>query len=65
LAGKRERDFGQATIMGTPDEVRGVVAAYADAGVDELIIPDFTLGKGNRRTDTYDLFINEVAPDFR
>jgi hypothetical protein len=51
--------------VGTPAEVREVVAAYAEAGVDELIIPDFTLGKGTRRTDTLDLFINEVAPDFR
>ena len=65
LAGKRDRDLGQAAIIGTPDEVRDVVAAYAEAGVDELIVPDFTLGKGSRRTDTCDLFINEVAPAFR
>lgn len=65
LAGKREREMGQASIIGTPAEVTEVVAAYAEAGVDELIVPDFTLGKGSRRTDTYDLFINEVAPSFR
>jgi F420-dependent oxidoreductase-like protein len=64
LAGKRG-EMGMPTIVGTPDEVRDVVAAYAEAGVDELIIPDFTLGKGNRRSDTYDLFINEVAPAFQ
>jgi F420-dependent oxidoreductase-like protein len=65
LAGKRGRELGQAAIIGTPAEVREVVAAYADAGVDELIVPDFTLGTGSRRSDTYDLFITEVARDFR
>jgi F420-dependent oxidoreductase-like protein len=64
LAGKRG-EMGMPTIVGTPAEVRDVVAAYAEAGIDELIIPDFTLGKGTRRDDTLDLFINEVAPDFR
>jgi alkanesulfonate monooxygenase SsuD/methylene tetrahydromethanopterin reductase-like flavin-dependent oxidoreductase (luciferase family) len=64
LAGKRG-EMGMPSIVGTPDEVADVVAAYAAAGVDELIIPDFTLGRGSRRTDTYDLFINEVAPAFR
>jgi F420-dependent oxidoreductase-like protein len=65
LAGKRERDLGQAAIIGTPAEVTEAVAGYAAAGVGELIVPDFTLGRGTRRTDTYDLFINEVAPAFR
>jgi F420-dependent oxidoreductase-like protein len=64
LAGKRG-EMAMPTMVGTADEVRDVVAGYADAGVDELIIPDFTLGKGSRRTDTYDLFINEVAANFR
>jgi F420-dependent oxidoreductase-like protein len=57
LAGKRG-EMGMPSIVGTPAEVTEVVAAYAAAGVDELIIPDFTLGRGSRRTDTYDLFIN-------
>jgi F420-dependent oxidoreductase-like protein len=65
LADKRGTDMGRAAIVGTPKEVQEVVAAYADAGVDELIVPDFTLGRGSRRTDTFDLFINEVAPSFR
>lgn len=64
LDGKRG-EMGMPTIVGTPDEVTEIVGEYAAAGVDELIIPDFTLGKGSRRTDTFDLFINEVAPAFR
>jgi len=52
-------------IVGTPAEVTEIVGAYRDAGCDELIIPDFTLGPMGRRKDTCDLFINEVAPTFR
>jgi F420-dependent oxidoreductase-like protein len=52
-------------IVGTPAKVTEIVAAYRDAGCDELIIPDFTLGPMARRKDTCDLLINEVAPNFR
>jgi F420-dependent oxidoreductase-like protein len=56
---------GRPVIIGTPAEVKDIVAAYRDAGADELIIPDFTLGKGARRKDTCDTFIQEVAAAFR
>jgi F420-dependent oxidoreductase-like protein len=65
LAGKRDGGGGQATIVGTPAEVVEIVGRYRDAGVDELIVPDFTLGPMPRRKDTCDLLINEVAPHFR
>ena len=42
-----------------------IVAQYQEAGADELIIPDFTLGSLARAKDTCDLFIEEVAPAFR
>ena len=42
-----------------------MVVAFADAGVDELIVPDFTLGKPSRRQDTLDRFLAEVAPAAR
>ena len=61
----RGTDLGRAAIVGTPDEVGEVVQAYVDAGVDELILPDFTLGPPSRRADTYDLFAERVAPAFR
>lgn len=54
-----------AGIVGTPAEVTEIVGAYRDAGCDELIIPDFTLGPMERRKDTCDLFIGEVAAHFR
>ena len=65
LRTKREDTGPRPGIVGTPDEVRAVVAAYAEAGADELIVPDFTMGSMSRRKDTCDLFIEEVAPDFR
>ena len=64
LADKRQ-SMGRAAIVGTPAEVVDIVAAYREAGADELIIPDFTLGSGSRRSDTVDLFFAEVASHFR
>jgi F420-dependent oxidoreductase-like protein len=61
----RGRDLGRAAIVGTPAEVQEVVGAYAEAGVHELIIPDFTLGDPARRQETLDLFLTEVAAPFR
>jgi alkanesulfonate monooxygenase SsuD/methylene tetrahydromethanopterin reductase-like flavin-dependent oxidoreductase (luciferase family) len=66
LARKREEiPPGRPAIIGTPDEVAGIVARYRDAGADELIIPDVTLGKGARKKDTCDVFIQEAAASFR
>lgn len=62
LADKRAADPGRASIVGTPSEVIDIVGGYREAGADELIVPDFTLGSMARRTDTCDLFIEEVAP---
>jgi F420-dependent oxidoreductase-like protein len=64
LAGKRG-DVGRPTIVGTPAEVVEIVGQYRDAGCDELIIPDWTMGSMQRRMDTCDLFIEEVAAHFR
>ena len=50
-----------AKIVGTAAELRDVVAAYAEAGVDELIVPDFTLGHGDAKKRTMDRLIGEVA----
>jgi alkanesulfonate monooxygenase SsuD/methylene tetrahydromethanopterin reductase-like flavin-dependent oxidoreductase (luciferase family) len=65
LQTRRDAGIGQASIIGTPAEVVEIVAAYADAGVDELIVPDFTLGSLQRRKDTCDVLQAEVAPHFR
>ena len=53
-------------IVGNVNEVRDVVAAYHEAGVHELIVPDFTLGEligaGQEKLDLMDRFITDVAP---
>lgn len=52
-------------LAGTVERLRDVVAAYAEAGLDELIVPDFTLGSGAEKRDALDRFAGEVAPAFR
>ncbi|MGH0029395.1 MAG: LLM class F420-dependent oxidoreductase [Myxococcota bacterium] len=65
VAGMRDRDIGRPKIVGNADEVRDVVQAYRDAGVDELIVPDFTLGPMREKKETLDRFIEEVAAPLR
>ncbi len=65
VRGMRARDIGRPTIVGNADEVREIVQAYRDAGVDELIVPDFTLGAMPQKRDTLDRFIEDVAGALR
>jgi alkanesulfonate monooxygenase SsuD/methylene tetrahydromethanopterin reductase-like flavin-dependent oxidoreductase (luciferase family) len=60
----RSRDFGPRTMIGTPEQLTEIVAAYRDAGADELIVPDFTLGTGQQRLETLDRFMSEIASNF-
>ena len=62
---KRDQAVGMPAVVGTPAEVVDVVGEYRDAGVDELIVPDWNLGPIERTRTTMDLFVNEVAPNFR
>ena len=57
----RAAQIGRPTIIGSPSEVKDIVAQYEAIGVDELIVPDFTLGTGEQRLATLDQFIGEVA----
>jgi alkanesulfonate monooxygenase SsuD/methylene tetrahydromethanopterin reductase-like flavin-dependent oxidoreductase (luciferase family) len=61
----RKQPIGRPTIAGNSDEVRELVRAYRDAGVDELIVPDFTLGSGDQKLATLDRFMREVASTLR
>jgi len=38
-----------------------MLGAYAEAGVNEFILPDWNLGTGAARRDTLDRFRTEVA----
>lgn len=64
VAKMRGRDIGMPTMAGDPDQLVEIVARYRDAGVDELIIPDFTLGTGSQRTEVLDRFHQEVTTQF-
>ena len=57
----RNAELQQAAIIGTPAEVKEIVADYEAAGVDELIVPDFTMGPRDQKIATLDTFITEVA----
>jgi len=57
----RGAKLAQAAIIGTADEVRETVAQYKALGVDELIVPDFTLGGMPQKLATLDRFIRDVA----
>jgi len=61
LSSMRAADLQQPAIIGTPEEVREIVAHYREAGVDELIVPDFTMGDHEQKRQTMDTFMNEVA----
>jgi F420-dependent oxidoreductase-like protein len=51
----------QPHLIGTPEEIRACVAEYERLGVDELIVPDFTLGDMPQKIATLDRFISDVA----
>ena len=60
------RASGYPQLGGSNDEIKQTIQAYIDAGVDELILPDFTLGSNAfQRTEQMDRFIEEIAPEFR
>lgn len=56
----KTRDKGMPSIVGTPSEVKDVVAELESIGVNELIVPDFTFDKDNK-LKTLDTFIRVVA----
>lgn len=60
-------DFAKVrpAIGGTSEHLIETIGEWADAGLDELIIPSFTLGSGQQAKDAIDHLITEVAPAFR
>jgi alkanesulfonate monooxygenase SsuD/methylene tetrahydromethanopterin reductase-like flavin-dependent oxidoreductase (luciferase family) len=60
-----ERVAPRAAVGGGVDRLAEAMQGWADAGVDEVIVPDFTLGSGAQRLDTLDLLIEQVAPSMR
>lgn len=63
LESMRANQMPMAAMIGTPKQVGEIVGEYADLGVDELILPDFTLPPpGSARNDVIDQFAEVVAP---
>ncbi|HEU4842575.1 MAG TPA: LLM class flavin-dependent oxidoreductase, partial [Ilumatobacteraceae bacterium] len=60
-----ERVAPRPAVGGTAARLIEAVQGWADVGVDEVIVPDFTLGTGAQRLEHLDLLIEQVAPDFR
>ncbi len=52
-------------IGGSVERLTEAVAAWHEIGVDEVIVPDFSLGTGAERLDRMDAIITEIAPPFR
>jgi F420-dependent oxidoreductase-like protein len=52
-------------IAGSPAQIADLVGQYREAGADEFIVPDRTLGSVARTKDTCDLFMAEVAAAVR
>jgi F420-dependent oxidoreductase-like protein len=57
----RKREHAMPTNVGNVEEIRQIVGAYAEAGVDEFIVPAFNLGPRERALDVLDQFIEEVV----
>lgn len=62
LAGK---SAARAAVGGTTSRLAEHVAAWQAVGVDEIIVPDFTLGTGSSRIERMDAIIERIAPQFR
>jgi alkanesulfonate monooxygenase SsuD/methylene tetrahydromethanopterin reductase-like flavin-dependent oxidoreductase (luciferase family) len=66
LSSIREANLPRPTVIGTPKEVTEALEAYKEAGVDEFIVPDFTLpAAGEKRWELMDRFIDQAAAPLR
>ncbi len=53
------------TIGGTAEQLVDTIGRWAEAGLDELIVPDFTLGGRAQALETLDQLVEQVVPAFR
>ena len=65
LAQMRAEDPGYARIIGDTSELIDTLGAYRDAGLDELVVPDFNLPAGSAKRDAIDRFYEDVARRFQ
>ncbi len=66
LKNMRDAEIPRPTLIGTPAEVTDILGQYAEAGVDEFIVPDFTLPPaGEKRWEIMDRFMTQAAAPLR
>jgi F420-dependent oxidoreductase-like protein len=56
-----ERVAPRPAIAGTPEQLAEALAGYVEVGVDEFIVPDFTLGTGARRSEALDALLGAAS----
>jgi hypothetical protein len=57
---------GRPTLGGSTAKLKSVIQEYVDAGVDELLVPDFNLGRTvEAKQEVMDGFMSEVASAFK
>ena len=63
LESMRNAEMPMKKMVGTPKQIGEIVGEFAEMGVDELILPDFTLPPpGAARVEVLDQFAEVVAP---
>jgi F420-dependent oxidoreductase-like protein len=65
MEGEGEVTGDRAALAGSSAALVEAIEQYAEAGVDEFIVPDFNLGAVPNRLRVYDRFFAEVAAHFR
>lgn len=55
---------GRPVVMGSAEQVLDTLGRYAEAGIDELLVPDFGFGEGNRRLDALERLREQVLTKF-
>ena len=55
--------MGDRSIAGSDDRIVEAIGQYAALGFDEVIVPDFTIGKTPQdRTEAYERFMADIVP---
>ncbi|MCX7620771.1 MAG: TIGR03560 family F420-dependent LLM class oxidoreductase [Acidimicrobiales bacterium] len=55
----------RAAIAGPTSHIAEVVSRWQELGVDEVIVPDFVLGRGQAKLDAMDAYLEQVVLLFR
>jgi alkanesulfonate monooxygenase SsuD/methylene tetrahydromethanopterin reductase-like flavin-dependent oxidoreductase (luciferase family) len=58
----REAVAPRAAVAGGVEEIVDVVGRWRDVGIDEVVVPDSTLGRGSERLEHLDRLLEAFAP---